>query len=103
MKEQYRTLACINIMSDEKKGKKQDSRDTSKEADGLDGVTGNAEDELGDMFLGMRERELLYGEDSLLALYGPILHHVCHAIDVCITHLWLWLARFLGLCPYALA
>ena len=64
-------------MPDEKKGKKQDSRDTSKEADGLDGVTGNAEDELGDMFLGIRERELLYGEDSLLALYGPILHHVC--------------------------
>ncbi|KAL1713076.1 non-SMC mitotic condensation complex subunit 1-domain-containing protein [Schizophyllum commune] len=63
--------------ANEKKGKKQDSRDTSKEADGLDGVTGNAEDELGDMFLGIRERELLYGEDSLLALYGPILHHVC--------------------------
>ncbi|KAL1746755.1 non-SMC mitotic condensation complex subunit 1-domain-containing protein [Schizophyllum fasciatum] len=63
--------------ANEKKNKKQDGRAASKDADGIDEVTGNAEDELGDMIAGIRERELLYGEESLLALYGPILHHVC--------------------------
>lgn len=63
--------------TNDKKKQAQGSRATSKDVDGIDEVTGNAEDEIGDHIANIRERELLYGEESLLGLYGPILHHVC--------------------------
>jgi hypothetical protein len=40
-------------------------------------VAGNAEDEIGERMAGVRETELLYGPQSLLAIYGPMLVHVC--------------------------
>jgi len=43
----------------------------------LDQVAGNAEDEIGERIAAVRETELLYGEKSLLRLYGPLLVHVC--------------------------
>ncbi|KIM60515.1 hypothetical protein SCLCIDRAFT_1216792 [Scleroderma citrinum Foug A] len=49
----------------------------SKEAEELDQVAGNAEDEIGDRIAAVRETELLYGPQSLLAVYGPMLVHVC--------------------------
>ncbi|KAF9225678.1 hypothetical protein BS17DRAFT_750004 [Gyrodon lividus] len=49
----------------------------SKETEELDQVAGNAEDEIGERIAAVRETELLYGPQSLLALYGPILVHVC--------------------------
>lgn len=45
--------------------------------DDIEQVAGNAEDEIGDTILGIRERELLFGENSLLALYGPMIVHIC--------------------------
>ncbi|KAI0063924.1 hypothetical protein BV25DRAFT_1906937 [Artomyces pyxidatus] len=48
-----------------------------KEGEELDQVAGNAEDEIGDRIAAIRETELLYGPDSLLALYGPLLVHIC--------------------------
>ncbi|KAF9528388.1 non-SMC mitotic condensation complex subunit 1-domain-containing protein [Crepidotus variabilis] len=57
-------------MSNQKSGK-------DKETDELDQVAGNAEDEIGDRIANVRETELLYGEGSLLALYGPMIVHIC--------------------------
>jgi condensin complex subunit 1 len=49
----------------------------SKAQDDIEQVAGNAEDEIGDTINGIRERELLYGEKSLLSLYGPMIVHIC--------------------------
>jgi condensin complex subunit 1 len=40
-------------------------------------VAGNAEDDIGDLIATIREKELLYGEKSLLAVYGPLVASVC--------------------------
>ena len=48
-----------------------------KDAEELDQVAGNAEDEIGDRISTIRESELLYGPESLLAVYGPMIVHVC--------------------------
>jgi len=40
-------------------------------------VAGNAEDEIGDRIAAVRETELLYGPNSLLAVYGPMIVHIC--------------------------
>ncbi|KAH0581355.1 hypothetical protein H2248_012446 [Termitomyces sp. 'cryptogamus'] len=57
-----------------KKGGNQASKDGGEE---LDQVAGNAEDEIGERIAAVRETELLYGEQSLLATYGPMLVHIC--------------------------
>lgn len=43
----------------------------------MDQVAGNAEDEIGDRIQAVRETELLFGEFSLLAVFGPMLVHIC--------------------------
>ncbi|KAF8474388.1 non-SMC mitotic condensation complex subunit 1-domain-containing protein [Russula ochroleuca] len=53
----------------------------SKDGEELDQVAGNAEDEIGDRIAAVRETELLYGPDSLLALYGPLLIRICGRPD----------------------
>ncbi|KAI0252546.1 non-SMC mitotic condensation complex subunit 1-domain-containing protein [Lactifluus subvellereus] len=53
----------------------------SKDGEELDQVAGNAEDEIGDRIAAVREMELLYGPDSLLALYGPLLVRICGRPD----------------------
>lgn len=40
-------------------------------------MAGNAEDEVGERIAAMRETELLYGPESLLALFGPMIVHIC--------------------------
>ena len=42
-----------------------------------DQVAGNAEDEIGDRIAAIRESELLFGDNSLLAMFGPIVVHIC--------------------------
>ena len=49
----------------------------SKDGEELDQVAGNAEDEIGEKIAGIREHELLYGPGSLLAVYGPMIVHIC--------------------------
>ncbi|KIJ62112.1 hypothetical protein HYDPIDRAFT_30664 [Hydnomerulius pinastri MD-312] len=49
----------------------------AKETEELDQVAGNAEDEIGERIAAVRETELLFGPQSLLAVYGPLLVHVC--------------------------
>ena len=48
-----------------------------KPASELDQVAEQAEDDLGELFGFIRDRELLYGPQSLLALYGPLVTHLC--------------------------
>jgi len=49
----------------------------SKDGDELEQVAGNAEDEIGERINGTREDELLYGPESLLAIYAPMIVHIC--------------------------
>lgn len=48
-----------------------------KDGNDLDAVAGNAEDDIGDLISGIREKELLYGDKSLLAVYGPLIVGIC--------------------------
>ena len=43
----------------------------------LDQVAGNAEDDIGDRIAAIRENELLFGPDSQLETFGPMLVHIC--------------------------
>ncbi|TFK21598.1 hypothetical protein FA15DRAFT_672413 [Coprinopsis marcescibilis] len=56
---------------------KEKEKENEKEVDELDQVVGNTEDEIGDQISAVRETELLYGEQSLLAIYGPLIVHIC--------------------------
>ncbi|PWZ02320.1 hypothetical protein BCV70DRAFT_198602 [Testicularia cyperi] len=43
----------------------------------LDQVAGNAEDEIGEVIASVREKELLYGNQSVLTVFGPLITHIC--------------------------
>ncbi|TYJ51842.1 hypothetical protein B9479_007560 [Cryptococcus floricola] len=62
---------------DEKAKEKAAGKAGEKDQNDLDAVAGNAEDDIGDLISGVREKELLYGEQSLLAVYGPMIAHIC--------------------------
>ncbi|KZV59289.1 ARM repeat-containing protein, partial [Peniophora sp. CONT] len=55
---------------------KQGATQTEKE-DEIEQVAGNAEDDIGELIKHVREEELLFGEKSLLKVYGPLLVYVC--------------------------
>lgn len=52
------------------------AKTADKDGNDLDAVAGNAEDDIGDTIANIREREVLYGEKSLLAVYGPLISHI---------------------------
>jgi len=91
---------CLDISLDpltlyQFKGDKQAAANSpnraAKDGEELDQVAGNAEDEIGDRIAGVRETELLYGPESLLAIYGPMLVHICgspHKFKVGPVQLW---------------
>ncbi|KAJ6443590.1 condensin complex subunit 1 [Purpureocillium lavendulum] len=59
---------------------KQASSKTDKEkedADELDLIGGTTEDDFTEAMAHIRERELLYGPNSLLALFGPLVSEIC--------------------------
>jgi len=58
----------------------------SKDGEELDQVT---EDEIGDRIAAVRESELLYGPDSLLALYRPLLICICGQPDQFKVRVWI--------------
>ncbi|WVQ76449.1 hypothetical protein IAR50_006116 [Cryptococcus sp. DSM 104548] len=62
---------------DEKAKERAAGKSGEKDQNDLDAVAGNAEDDIGDLISGVREKELLYGEQSLLAVYGPMIAHIC--------------------------
>ena len=63
-----------------------DKNKHAKDGEELEQVAGNAEDEIGERIAGVRETELLYGPESLLAMFGPMIVHICgspHRYKVC--------------------
>ncbi|WVQ93873.1 hypothetical protein IAU59_000951 [Kwoniella sp. CBS 9459] len=62
---------------DETAKQKAAAKAAEKDANDLEAVAGNAEDDIGDLISGIRERELLFGDKSLLAVYGPMIAHIC--------------------------
>ncbi|VUC24391.1 unnamed protein product [Clonostachys rosea] len=48
-----------------------------EDADELDLIGGTTEDDFTEAITHIRERELLYGPDSLLALFGPLVSDIC--------------------------
>ncbi|KAG0004923.1 Condensin complex subunit [Entomortierella chlamydospora] len=57
--------------NEKKKGKENAVEDE------LDQVVGTTEDEFGDVMVHIREKELLFGEKSLLQVFGPLIVTVC--------------------------
>jgi hypothetical protein len=53
------------------------NKDKDPAANDLDAVAGNAEDDIGELIATVREKELLYGERSLLKVYGPMIVAIC--------------------------
>ncbi|EPS26572.1 hypothetical protein PDE_01509 [Penicillium oxalicum 114-2] len=53
------------------------AKDGDAEADELDLIGGTTEDDFQDAMAHIRERELLYGENSLLAKFGPLVEEIC--------------------------
>ena len=47
------------------------------EVDGMEGVTATEEDDIVDAVRFVRESELLYGDESLLSVLGPLVVTVC--------------------------
>lgn len=43
----------------------------------LDQVAGNTEDEIGDLIQSVKEDEMMFSEQSLLANFGPMIQHIC--------------------------
>ena len=66
-----------NAFIEEKKARHVSPTQSSKDGEELEQVVGNAEDDIGDRLATIRESELLYGENSLLAVYGPMLAQIC--------------------------
>lgn len=72
-----KSLISHHDLAEKKAAKGPGGAGKDKEGDELDQVAGNAEDDIGDQILGVREKELLYGPESLLAIYGPMIVHIC--------------------------
>jgi condensin complex subunit 1 len=74
-------LLILFLLLAEKLAKGAENDAAGKDGEELDQVAGNAEDEIGERIAAVRETELLYGPDSLLALYGPLLVRICGRPD----------------------
>lgn len=67
-----------NIESEWKRRKLvKDSGSDKKTHGDLEMVAGSMEDEFAEKMNTVRERELLYGPNSLLGIFGPIITHIC--------------------------
>lgn len=53
------------------------NNDKEEEQDELDLIGGTTEDDFTEAMQHIRERELLYGPDSLLAMFGPLVSEIC--------------------------
>lgn len=66
----------------------QKENDQQAEQNELEQVGGTAEDDIGEAVMYIREREILFGPKSLLALYGPLIMEVCTRNKVYTVSLW---------------
>lgn len=62
--------------------------------DELEQVGGNADDDIGDAMSYIREREILFGNNSLLAQYGPMLAEICTRNKVYTVSQYLYCSLF---------
>jgi condensin complex subunit 1 len=74
-------LVHLELIEKELKRRKETTTATSatapKKTDELDQVAGSVEDDIADAMQDAKERELLYGTESLLAIFGPVTVEVC--------------------------
>ncbi|CAO3636786.1 unnamed protein product [Mucor hiemalis] len=56
---------------------KKEQNNKAEVDDELEQVAGTAEDDIGDAIVKIREREILFGVNSLLGRYGPLLTEIC--------------------------
>ncbi|KAL2204547.1 condensin complex component cnd1 [Sarocladium strictum] len=61
----------------EKQASQKEKEKEKEEADELDLIGGTSEDDFTEAMAHIRERELLYGPNSLLALFGPLVSEIC--------------------------
>ncbi|EPZ31215.1 non-SMC mitotic condensation complex subunit 1 domain-containing protein [Rozella allomycis CSF55] len=57
--------------------KSKSSKNANKSLDDIENVTGNVDDDLNDLISLVKEKELLFGKNSLLSIYGPLVAQVC--------------------------
>ncbi|KAI9311766.1 non-SMC mitotic condensation complex subunit 1-domain-containing protein [Dichotomocladium elegans] len=73
--------AAWKKISAKKNGEFEKTLDSPQKADGeeeeLEQVGGTAEDDIGETITHIREREVLFGPNSLLARFGPMLTEIC--------------------------
>jgi len=55
----------------------KDKSKVEEEGDEMDLIGGTSEDDFTEVMALIRERELLYGQDSLLAMFGPMVSEIC--------------------------
>jgi condensin complex subunit 1 len=65
------------IESEWKRRKAEEGKSHQQPSDDLENVVATAEDEFSEAVQLIRERELLFGENSLLKAYGPLVVHIC--------------------------
>ncbi|VDC02883.1 unnamed protein product [Peniophora sp. CBMAI 1063] len=77
-------IVHLELIEREMKRKKQEQEMAAKQGasqaekeDEIEQVAGNAEDDIGEHIKVVREEELLFGDRSLLRVYGPLLVYVC--------------------------
>ncbi|KAI8094127.1 non-SMC mitotic condensation complex subunit 1-domain-containing protein [Thamnidium elegans] len=70
-------LEIIEAAWKRKKTKKEIEERKSEIEDELEQVGGTTEDDIGDAMIRIREREILFGQNSLLGRFGPLLTEVC--------------------------
>ena len=64
-------------ISENKAADKSASKDKEDEGDELDLIGGTTEDDFTEAMAHIRERELLFGANSLLAVFGPLVSEIC--------------------------
>jgi condensin complex subunit 1 len=69
-------LECIESEWKRRKHLKDTEAQSKPRAD-LEMVTGSMEDEFAEKMINVKERELLYGQNSLLGIFGPIITNIC--------------------------
>jgi condensin complex subunit 1 len=75
-----KSLAAENpspVKKGRKKSSTKDQTPAAEEVDELELMAGPSEDDITDHIASIRERELLYGPDSLLANFGPMVRDIC--------------------------
>lgn len=61
----------------EAESRKSDQNNENENDNELEMIGGTSEDDFTDVVIQVRERELLYGEKSLLARFGPLVREIC--------------------------